>query len=207
MEPASAMDHGPAEPAEAAAPRAGGIDVSRYSSGFGWRNRLGRVLWALVYHTLFRWSPAPLFGWRRLLLRLFGARLGTGATVYPSTRVWAPWNLQMGAHACLGREVICYSVDRIVLGPHATVSQYAHLCGASHDINDPGLRLVHAPIHIGAGAWVCAGAFVGPGLCLGEGAVLAAMACLTKDLPAWEVWGGNPAQFLKPRVLLQEPRG
>lgn len=187
-------------------PAAQQVDLSHYSSGFSWRNRAGRVLWALVYHTLFRWSPAPLFGWRRLLLRLFGARLAAHATVYPSTRIWAPWNLEMEPYACLGREVNCYCVDRISLGAHATVSQFAHLCGAGHDIADPALRLLHAPIRIGAGAWVCAGAFVGPGLSLGEGSVLAAMACLTKDLPAWEVWGGNPATFIKPRVLDQAPR-
>lgn len=200
------MDTAPAEPTEsrpAAPPR---VDVSHYSSGFSWQNRAGRVLWALVYHTLFRWSPAPLFGWRRLLLRLFGARMASRSVVYPSTRIWAPWNLQMDAFACLGREVNCYCVDRITLGAHATVSQFAHLCSAGHDISDPALRLVHAPIRIGPGAWVCAGAFVSPGLSLGEGSVLAAMACLTKDLPPWEVWGGNPAGFIKKRELTPEAR-
>lgn len=177
------------------------VDVSAYSSRFSWKNRLGRVLWSLVYHSAFRWSPAPFFPWRRLLLRLFGARMARHSVVYPDTRIWAPWNLQMEEFACLGREVDCYCVDRIVIGAHATVSQFAHLCAAGHDLSDPSMRLVHAPIHVGPGAWVCAGAFVSPGLNLGEGAVLAAMGCLTKDIPAWEVWGGNPAQFIKTRKL------
>ncbi len=196
-------------PSETTAPPEGReaprVDVSAYSSGFSLGNRLGRLAWSLVQATAFRWSPTPLFFWRNLLLRLFGARLGRGVHVYPTAKVWAPWNLEMADFACLGREVDCYSVDRIRLGAHATVSQFAHLCAAGHDIHDPRLRLTHAPITLGDGAWVCAGAFVSPGLTLGEGAVLAAMACLTKDIPAWEVWGGNPARYIKRRDLRADP--
>lgn len=188
-------------PAPAPPPSPLRVDVSKYASHFSWKNRLGRVAWSLVYHTLFRWSPTPFFGWRRFLLRVFGATLARHAVVYPDTRIWAPWNLEMGEFACLGPEVNCYCVDRITLGAHATVSQFAHLCGAGHDITDPAMGLIHAPIHIGPGAWVCAGAFVSPGLTLGEGAVVAAMGCVTKDVPPWEVWGGNPAHFIKPRKL------
>lgn len=39
-------------------------------------------------------------------------------------------------------------------------------------------------------------AVVLPGVTLGEGAVLAAGAVATKDIPAWEIWGGVPAKFL-----------
>jgi putative colanic acid biosynthesis acetyltransferase WcaF len=197
------MTAGDAETTDSSLPRPR-VDVSGYSSHFTLRSRIGRTLWSLVQATAFRWSPTPCFGWRRLLLRLFGARLARHAAVYPDARIWAPWNLEMEEFACLGPAVNCYCVDRILVGAHATVSQRAHLCGAGHDLADPAMRLVHAPIRIGPGAWVCAEAFVSPGLTLGEGAVLAARGCLTKDLPAWEVWGGNPARFIKVRTL--EPR-
>ena len=119
----------------------------------------------------------------------------------PSTRVWAPWNLDMGEEACLSHDVDCYCVDRIVLGPHATVSQYTHLCTASHDIADPHMGLITAPIHIGAGAWIGAGAYVGMGVTVGDGAVAAARAVVVKDIAPWVVVGGNPAAFIKRRVL------
>ena len=35
-----------------------------------------------------------------------------------------------------------------------------------------------------------------PGVTLHEGAVLAAGGVATKDIPAWEVWGGVPARFM-----------
>lgn len=180
------------------------VDVAHYASPLSRRNKLGRALWGLVWLLLFRPSPRPFFGWRRLLLRAFGARIGRGANVHASCRVWAPWNLEMGDYSCLAFGVDCYCVDRVRLGAHATVSQYSHLCTASHDIRDPHMRLVTAPIAVGDGAWVCAGAFVGPGVTLGAGAVAAARAVVVKDVEAWTVVGGNPARFIRTRVL-REP--
>jgi putative colanic acid biosynthesis acetyltransferase WcaF len=39
------------------------------------------------------------------------------------------------------------------------------------------------------------------GVTVEEGAVVAARAVVVKDVPAWTVVGGNPARFLKQRVL------
>jgi len=49
-------------------------------------------------------------------------------------------------------------------------------------------------------AVVLAGGIVLPGVTLAEGAVLAAGGVATKDIPAWEIWGGTPARFMKKRV-------
>ena len=97
----------------------------------GTRNRMGRLLWGLFYVFVFRPSPRWFFGWRRFLLRCFGASIGKAVHVYPNARIWAPWNLEMGDHSCLSFETDCYCVDRIRIGAHATVSQYAFLCAAT----------------------------------------------------------------------------
>lgn len=34
---------------------------------------------------------------------------------------------------------------------------------------------------------------------IGEGAVIAAGSVVTKDIPEWEIWGGNPAKFIRKR--------
>jgi len=56
-------------------------------------NRITRLLWNITWAILYRLSPRPFFAWRALLLRIFGAKLGPTCKFYPSSRVWAPWNL------------------------------------------------------------------------------------------------------------------
>ena len=170
-------------------------------SAHSFANKAGRALWALVWVLLFRPSPALLRGWRRFLLRCFGAKIGPGAKIMPSARIWAPWNLEMGEQATLAQGVDCYCVAPVRIGAHATVSQRAFLCAASHDTADAAMKLITAPIVIGPSAWVCAEAFVAMGVTLGEGAVAGARAVVTKDVGPWEIVAGNPARFVKRREI------
>jgi putative colanic acid biosynthesis acetyltransferase WcaF len=164
-------------------------------------NKLARAVWNGVWLLLYRPSPVPLHGWRRWLLRLFGARIGQGAHPYPSAKVWAPWNLIMGDHSCLSHHVDCYCVDRITLGAHSTVSQYSFLCTASHDYTDPAMPLTTAPITLGERVWVTADVFIAPGVTIGDGVVITARSSVFHDIEPWMVAGGNPAQAIKPRPL------
>lgn len=164
-------------------------------------NRAVRVLWKSVWMVLFRPSPKVMHGWRRWLLRLFGAKLGRGSVVHPSVKVWAPWNLEMGEYACLGPYVDCYNVDRIRLGDFCTVSQYSYLCAATHDYTKDSMPLVTMPITLGKRVWVAADVFVGPGVTVGEGAVVGARSSVYRDVPSWTVVAGNPARVIKKREL------
>lgn len=175
--------------------------IGQYKNRLGLGNRIGRRLWGVVWAVLFRPTPERLFFWRRWLLKLFGAEMAEGSNVYPRCRVWAPWNLKMGRHSCLANDVDCYSVDRVELGDFAVVSQGAHLCGASHDITDPGFRLLTGPIRVENSAWVAAGAFVGMGVTVGEGAVVGARAVVVKDVEAWKIVVGNPARVVGVRKV------
>lgn len=177
------------------------VDPASCPSPHSMRNKLGRVAWSIVWWLLFRPTPRLCFGWRRMLLRVFGARIGRNARISPSVRIWAPWNLAVGEEASLAHSVDCYCVDRLIIGSHATVSQYAFLCTASHDVGDPHMRLTTAPIRIGDQAWVCAGAYIAPGVTIGAGAVAGARAVVTRDVAPWTIVAGNPARYLRDRVL------
>jgi putative colanic acid biosynthesis acetyltransferase WcaF len=174
-------------------------------SPHSFRHRAGRALWGLVQGTLFRWSPRPLFAWRRFLLSLFGARLHRHARIYPRARIWAPWNLEMDAWATLADDVDCYSVERTIIGRRATVSQYAYLCGATHDFEQAHRPLVPMPITIGPRAWIAADVFVGPGVTIGEGTVVGARSSVFKDLPPWTVCVGSPAKPIRDLERPPEP--
>lgn len=114
----------------------------------------------------------------------------------------------MDAHSCLANDVDCYCVAPIRVGEHATVSQYAYLCAASHDYRDPAMPLIIAPIVIESYAWVAAGAFVGPGVKIGEGGVVGARSTVTHDVESWSVVAGAPAKQIgsRPRVTAERSR-
>lgn len=173
-----------------------------YVDGLNKSNRARRLLWLIVYYLFFRVSPPMLLGrWRLFLLRLFGARIGHGCKVAPSAFIWAPWNLRMGEYSCIAGGTDIYTVDTITIGSNVTVSQRAFLCTGSHDIRTLRKPLIHRPIEIGDHAWVCAETFVGPGVTIGEGAVVAARACVFRDVQPWDVVAGNPAAMVKQRVI------
>ena len=173
----------------------------RYRNGHSWQNCLGRLAWHAVWLVAFRPSPTPLFAWRRFLLRLFGARMAATAVVYPTARIWAPWNLTMHDHACLGPAVDCFCVAPVVIDSDAIVSVRSFLCTASHDIRQHGRPLTTAPIHIGRGAFVFAEAFIGMGVTIGEGAVVAARAVVVRDVAPFAIVAGNPARRVGERVM------
>jgi putative colanic acid biosynthesis acetyltransferase WcaF len=157
------------------------------------------VLWQVVWALLFRPSPKVFHGWRRWLLRLFGARIGFGAHIHPSVKIWAPWNLEMSEHSCLGPYVDCYNVAPVSLGPFCTVSQYTYLCAATHDYTRASMPLVARPIQLGARSWIAAQVFIGPGVTVGEGAVIGARSLVLRDVEPWVVAAGSPARVIKTR--------
>lgn len=168
-------------------------------SPFSLWNKIGRYLWGWVWLLLFRPSPGFAYGWRRFLLRAFGATIGQQAVIHRSAKIWAPWNLRMAPLSCIGEHVDCYSGALITLGFRAVISQYSILCAASHDYEADGMPGFQKPIQIGDHAWVAADVYVGPGVSIGEGAVVGARSSVYKDVPAWTVVGGNPARVLKAR--------
>lgn len=54
-----------------------------------------------------------------------------------------------------------------------------------------------SPIHIGDLVFIGTGCIIGKGVCIGDKSIVAAGSVVTKDIPAGEIWGGNPARFIK----------
>ncbi|MBB2969607.1 putative colanic acid biosynthesis acetyltransferase [Mesorhizobium sp. RMAD-H1] len=166
---------------------------------FALRHRLMRLVWQAAWLAFAAWTPSFLWGWRGLLLRAFGAEIHPTAIVRGSARIWWPAHLSMGAHASLGPGAICYNVAPVRLDDFAIVSQRAHLCTGTHDINHPDFPLKARPISVGRHGWIAAEAFVGPGVTVGEGAVLGARGVAFRNLDAWTVYAGNPARAVNKR--------
>ena len=101
----------------------------------------------------------------------------------------------------MSSDVECYNVDFVKISANTTVSQGAFICTASHDISSPQHPLITAPIILEDQVWVGAKAFIGKGVTVGQGAVVGATASVYRDVEPWTVVGGNPAKFIKKRVI------
>jgi putative colanic acid biosynthesis acetyltransferase WcaF len=174
------------------------IAANRRAKKYSAREIFRRILWS-GGRLAFRFSPRPCFGWRRFVLRCFGAKIGAQVNTYPSTWIYFPWNLTVGDWSAIGEEAFIYNLGPVTLGEKVTVSHRAQLCAGTHDYAQPDLPLLRPPIVIANQAWVCADAFVGPGVTVGEGAIIGACAVAMKNVAPWTIVAGNPAKLVKQR--------
>lgn len=177
-------------------------DLSRFRVPEGYRGRSLIViqLWNIVHATLFRFSPWRTYGWRRFLLRLFGAEIGAEVHIRPSARIVYPWYVKIGAYSWVGEDVVLYSFGPIEIGEHACISQRSYLCAGSHDYRDPTFLMTAAPVRIGRECWIATDVFVGPGVTIGDGAVVGARSSVFSDLPPMMICAGSPARAVRPRI-------
>ena len=167
---------------------------------FPLRLRMKRLVWSVVWILLYRPSPRPLHGWRAILLRTFGARMGSNCHFYPKSKIWAPWNLICDDQVTAADGAEIYNPAPMTFGSHAILSQDSYLCGATHDYDDPDFRLIAFAMQLGAYSWICARASLAPGANVGEGAVLGLGSVATRDLDPWTVYAGVPAVKVKERM-------
>lgn len=174
------------------------IDVTANRKTRKWsrREQAGRIIWALA-QPLFALSPRPFWGWRRMILRLFGARIGQKTNIYPSVRITIPWNLDLGDYCAIGDRAILYALGPISIGSRTTISQGAHLCAGSHDVSRPDRPLVKAPITVASDVWIAADAFIGPNVNIGRGAIAGARSVVVRDVDPGCVVVGNPARIIR----------
>jgi putative colanic acid biosynthesis acetyltransferase WcaF len=145
------------------------------------------VQWAFISS----WIPGSTH--RRFLLRLFGARIGSGVILKPGIRVKFPWRLAIGNQSWIGERVWIDNLAEVTIGAHCCLSQGAYLCTGSHDWSKPAFDLITRPIRIDDGAWIAAGATIGPGVNVGAGAVLLLGSVAVRDLGAGDLHQGVPA--------------
>jgi len=173
--------------------------AARHVSAFSGREKVARLVWAIVQVTLFRCSFTTWFGFRNRLLRLFGANVHRSCRIRRLVRFECPWNFSAGANTSIGDGAIIYCLGPVKLGERVTISQYAHVCAGAHDYTKPAMPLLRPPITIESDVWIAADAFVGPDVTVGEGAILGARGAAFADLEPWTIYRGNPAVAVRPR--------
>jgi acetyltransferase-like isoleucine patch superfamily enzyme len=84
-----------------------------------------------------------------------------------------------------------------IVGPNTTFVTGNHGDISAHTkYRDTGSS-TDTPIHVGANVWIGTNAAVLPGITIGDNSVIGAGSVVTRDVPAFSVFAGNPAKFVR----------
>ena len=126
--------------------------------------RLKQVFWLLIswlfFTTFFPW-PSYL---KVLILRIFGARIGSGVILRPNIYVKIPWNLFIGSDVWIGYGVHIDNDELVSIGGSTCVSQYSKIFTGSHDFSSDNFEYNGAQVMIGEGCWIAACCIILPGV-------------------------------------------
>lgn len=87
--------------------------------------------------------------------------------------------------------------DLIEIGSQVTITTGSHII--SHFYNPPTGRYFYGKVRIGSRVFIGMNSLIINAVDIADGAVIAAGSVVSKDIPREEIWGGNPARFIKKR--------
>ena len=177
-------------------------ELKRFRIPKGFRGKTGIIvqLWWFVDFFFFQLSPQITYGWRRFILRLFGAEIGKRVIIRPTVKITYPWKVKIGNYSWIGDNVELYSLGEINIGNNVVISQKSYLCTGSHDYTKEKFPIFSKPIVIQDEAWLATDVYVAPGITIGKGAVVGARSSVFTDIPSGKVCVGSPARPVKSRV-------
>jgi putative colanic acid biosynthesis acetyltransferase WcaF len=167
---------------------------------FRGRSKITVQLWWIVQATLFSWSPQMLFGWRRFLLRSFGAKIGKNTLIRSTVKVTYPWKVEIGSNTWVGDDCVLYSLGEIKIGNNVAIAHKVYFNTGGHDYQSERFEIFSKPIRIEDECWITNDVYIAPDVVIGKGCVVGARSTVLKSLPAGKICVGYPARPIKDRI-------
>lgn len=141
----------------------------------------------------------PSHSFRRLLLRISGAKIGGGSSVHMGCSFFSLRNLEIGRDTIIGRGTFLDGRAPLIIGNHVDIASEVMIYNSEHDINSEDFSAITTPVEIGDYVFIGPRAIILPGVKVGRGAVVAAGAVVTGDVPEFAIVGGVPAKVIGER--------
>ena len=110
-------------------------------------------------------------------------KIGEGSGISNST-IFCKKNINIGNNVNIGANCLIYDTDM-----HSV--DYRERLGLEKE------NVLTQTVTISDGVWIGGSCIILKGVTIGERAVIGAGSLITKDIPADELWAGNPAQFVR----------
>ena len=164
------------------------------------KNRLSiilvKIIWEFFGKPLFS-SFLPGTYWRKMILRIFGAKIGEGGKLKNNIKISEPWNLSIGDHCWIGENVWIDNLALVKIGNRVCISQGVYLCTGNHNYKKDLFNLILEKIIIEDDCWITAKSVVAPGSILKRGAVVCLGSVVSGILQEDGIYRGNPAKLLR----------
>lgn len=177
-------------------------DLSKFNIGdYKPGNKLKILTWSFFNYFILNSSLPWPQALKILLLKLYGARIGYGVVLKTRIRIKYPWRLIIGNHCWLGEDVWIDNLVEVVIGSHVCLSQGAMLLTGNHDYTKKDFPYRLGKIVLENGVWIGARAIVCPGVYCESHSILTVNSVASKRLGKWQIFAGNPAQFIRNRKM------
>ena len=142
-------------------------------------NRLRKLLFLHLAHL-----PMPARGWRSAIYKLGGVQVVNPKKTFIGEGVVVDTNYP---EDIIIEEGVTLTTRCIIVTHFVEVesNEYRHY--------SRGKVIIKKNAYIGANTIIC------KPVTIGEGAIIGASSVVTKDIPPFEIWAGNPARFIRKR--------
>ncbi len=117
-------------------------------------------------------------------------------------------DLNAGKYSFLGAN--CSIPPNVTIGKYTMLAPNVSILGGDHIYTDATNPIIFSGrpsmphTQIGDDVWIGANALIMAGIKIGNGAIVAAGSVVTKDIPEYSIWGGNPAKPIRMRFNDEE---
>jgi maltose O-acetyltransferase len=146
-------------------------------------------------------SLIPSHTIRRFFYRLSGIKIGRNSTIHLGARFFNPSKIAIGDGTIIGDHVFLDGRDKLTIGNHVDIASEVMIYNSEHDINDPHMTAIEAPVTIEDYVFIGPRVIILPGVTIGRGAIIAAGAVVTKNVESKTIVGGVPAKIIAERKL------
>jgi acetyltransferase-like isoleucine patch superfamily enzyme len=162
-----------------------------------------RIHYELMRREVFaRW---PLHGNVLQALREGRLQIGRHALLEPGVWITAPGSarVKVGEGSFLNMGVMIAAEQLVEIGDHCMLANGCFVSDSSHRFDDPHKPITwqgfqsKGPTKIGANCWLGANVVVTSGVTIGERCVIGANSVVTRDIPAFSVAAGAPAEVIR----------
>lgn len=160
------------------------------------KSQINRLAVAIV-NGLLRFMP--FFALRRMLLTAIRVNVDHTSSIHRRLRLTTFGKIIVGQSSTINRDVFLDGRKGITIGSNVTVAHDCKIYTLGHNIDSPWFEAKGASVHIGNNAVLFAGCKVMPGVEIGANAVILPLSVVSKSVGPNEVWGGNPAKFIRLR--------